>query len=85
MNKRPFSTDEETAIALCRTTYSGDCRCERNGTVICEPMLRVVVEMQPALSQLRAAIALPTPHTSAADLQPEIDATLAEIEGTDAP
>jgi len=81
MNKRPFSTDEETAIALCRMTYAGDCRCERNGIMICEPMLRQVVEMQPALSQLRAAIALPTPPTSAADLQPEIDATLAEIEG----
>ena len=81
MNKRPFSTDEETAIALCRTTYSGDCRCERNGTVICESMLREVVEMQPELSQLREAIALPTPHTSAADLQPEINATLAEIKG----
>jgi hypothetical protein len=61
MNKRPFSTDEETAIALCRTTYSGDCRCERNGTVICESMLREVEVLQPALSQLREAIALPTP------------------------
>lgn len=52
-----FSADEETAISLCRMTYEGDCRCERNGRVICAPMIRQVEELQPELSRMRMAFA----------------------------
>lgn len=49
------SADEDTAITLCRQEYEGDCRCERNGSVICEPMLRRVREMATYLKSMRAA------------------------------
>jgi hypothetical protein len=52
-----FSADDETAISLCRTTYEGDCRCERNGRVICVPMLREVAQMRPHLDRMRRAFA----------------------------
>lgn len=52
-----FSADEETAISLCRMTYEGDCRCERNGRVICAPMIRQVEEMELVLSRMRKAFA----------------------------
>jgi hypothetical protein len=52
-----FTADDETAISICRTTYEGDCRCERNGAVICDPMLRQVAEMKPHLEKMRAAFA----------------------------
>lgn len=52
-----FSADDETAISICRTTYCGDCRCEKNGRVVCEPMLRQVREMGDQLALLRAAFA----------------------------
>lgn len=38
-------------------TYEGDCRCERNGRVICDPMIRQVEELQPELSLMRKAFA----------------------------
>lgn len=52
-----FSADDETAISLCRMEYQGDCYCERNGHVVCAPMLRQVAEMQPELAKMRAAFA----------------------------
>jgi hypothetical protein len=52
-----FSADEETAISLCRMTYAGDCRCERNGRVVCDPVLNEVAAMKPDLDALRAAFA----------------------------
>lgn len=52
-----FSADEESAISLCRTSYEGDCRCERNGRVICEPMLREIEAQRPFLNAMRAAFA----------------------------
>jgi hypothetical protein len=57
MTSRKFSADEESAVSLCRTTYSGDCRCERNGRVICDPMLNEVAEIADFLAGMRAAFA----------------------------
>lgn len=59
-----FSADDETAIALCRTTYQGDCRCEKNGWVICDPMLRYVRENADVLANMRAAFAGKYPDQS---------------------
>lgn len=52
-----FTADEDSAISLCRTTYDGKCLCERNGRVICDPMLRQVREMGDHLANMRAAFA----------------------------
>lgn len=52
-----FSADEDSAISLCRMRYEGDCRCERNGRVICAPVLRAVQEMKPHLEHMRSAFA----------------------------
>jgi len=52
-----FTADEDSAISLCRMRYAGDCRCERNGRVVCAPVLREVEEMKPQLDNMRAAIA----------------------------
>lgn len=52
-----FTADEETAISLCRMQYKGDCRCERHGNVVCEPMIREVAEMQDYLHAMRMAFA----------------------------
>lgn len=52
-----FSADEDSAISLCRMTYEGDCRCEKNGRVVCAPMIREVEAMQDDLVKLRAAFA----------------------------
>jgi hypothetical protein len=49
--------DEDTAISLCRMTYQGDCRCEKNGRVVCEPMIQQVVGMQDYLTAMRSAFA----------------------------
>jgi len=57
MSKMRLSADEESAIALCRMTYAGDCRCERNGRVVCVPVLREVQAMKPHLEAMRAAFA----------------------------
>jgi hypothetical protein len=49
--------DEETAISICRTTYEGDCRCEKNGQVVCQPMIQQVVGMRDYLVRMRTAFA----------------------------
>lgn len=49
--------DRETAYALCRTTYEGDCRCERNRAEPCVPMAREVEAMSGYLAGMRAAFA----------------------------
>lgn len=59
-----FSADEESAISLCRTTYDGDCRCEKNGRVICAPMLRQIHEMAGYLKNMRDAFAGLHPENS---------------------
>lgn len=50
-----FTADEDSAISICRMTYQGDCRCEKNGRVICEPMLREVEGMRDHLLNMRTA------------------------------
>ena len=52
-----FSADEDTAISLCRMTYDGDCLCERNGQVICVPMIAAVDEQRDYLAKMRLAFA----------------------------
>lgn len=52
-----FTADDDTAISLCRMAYEGDCRCEQNGRVICEPMIREVAEMRDYLDGMRQAFA----------------------------
>jgi hypothetical protein len=52
-----FTADDDTAISLCRMAYKGDCRCERNGAVVCDPMIQEVEAMRPHLDAMRAAMA----------------------------
>ena len=47
--------DEDTAVSLCRMTYQGDCRCKKDGRVVCEPMIRHVEGMSEHLVKMRAA------------------------------
>lgn len=58
----PFSADEDSAISLCRMAYEGDCRCEKNGRVVCAPVLRQVEEMRSHLDNMRAAFAGQNPE-----------------------
>lgn len=60
-----FTADEETAISLCRMTYDGDCRCERNGRVICDPMIAAVNAQREHLSKMRRAFAGEYPEEDA--------------------
>jgi hypothetical protein len=58
MTRRPtFTADDDTAISLCRMTYDGDCRCEKNGRVICDPMIAAVEAQRDHLTAMRRAFA----------------------------
>lgn len=60
-----FTADDETAISLCRMTYNGDCRCEKNGHVICDPMIAAVEAQRDYLKAMRCAFAGHCPEDDA--------------------
>lgn len=50
-----MSADDSTAVWLCRTSNSGDCACEKNGSVVCQQMLRKVRDSTGHVARMRDA------------------------------
>lgn len=51
-----MTPDEESAIAICRTTYGPNCLCEKSGRMVCAKVEQEVAVLREYLDMMRAAM-----------------------------